>query len=187
MMWRSTVGIVVTLSLLTVPLAAEAQQAGGTVTIGYLGNSSPSLESNLVEAFREGLRHLGYVEGQNLVIRYQWAEGQQERSAVLAREDVCLKPDILLTAGTPGTLAAKHATQSIPIVTAIAGDPVAAGLVPNKEWGQVLQCHMHSGVCSLVRSGKPRLDSDNPVSRLPSPCLTVACRRPPIALYLDSR
>ena len=117
------------LSLLTAPLAATAQQAGGTVTIGYLGNSSPSLEADLVDAFREGLRQLGYVEGQNLVIRYQWAEGQQERHAVLAQELVRLQPDVILTAGTPGTLAAKHATQSIPIVTAIAGDPVAAGLV----------------------------------------------------------
>jgi len=69
------------------------------------------------------------VEGQNLVISYQWAEGQQERYAVLAQELVRLKPDVILTAGTPGTLAAKQATQSIPIVTAIAGDPVAAGLV----------------------------------------------------------
>jgi putative tryptophan/tyrosine transport system substrate-binding protein len=65
------------LGLLTAPLAAKVQQAGGTVTIGYLGNSSPSLESTLVDAFREGLRHLRSVEGQNLVIRYQWAEGQQ--------------------------------------------------------------------------------------------------------------
>jgi putative tryptophan/tyrosine transport system substrate-binding protein len=117
------------LSLLRAPLAATAQQAGGTVTIGYLGNSSPSLEADLVDAFREGLRQLGYVEGQNLVIRYQWAEGQQERHAVLAQELVRLQPDVILTAGTPGTLAAKHATQSIPIVTAIAGDPVVAGLV----------------------------------------------------------
>jgi putative ABC transport system substrate-binding protein len=69
------------------------------------------------------------VEGQNLTIRYQWAEGQQERAAVLAQELVRLQPDVILTAGTPGTLAAKHATPSIPIVTAIAGDPVAAGLV----------------------------------------------------------
>ena len=74
------------LSLLTAPLAATAQQAGGTVTIGYLGNASPSLEADLVDAFREGLRQFGYVEGQNLVIRYQWAEGQQERHAVLAQE-----------------------------------------------------------------------------------------------------
>jgi putative ABC transport system substrate-binding protein len=130
-MTRRTVGVFVTfaLTILVAPLAAKAQQAGGTVTIGFLGNSSPSLEANLVDAFREGLRQLGYVEGQNLVIRYQWAEGQQERHAGLARELVRLKPDVILTAGTPGTLAAKQATQSIPIVTAIAGDPVAAGLV----------------------------------------------------------
>jgi putative ABC transport system substrate-binding protein len=117
------------LILLVGPVLAEAQQTGRTVTIGYLGNSSPSLESSLVEAFREGLHQLGYVEGRNLVIRYQWAEGQQERQAVLAQELVRLKPDIIITGGTPGTLAAKQATQSIPIVTAIAGDPVASGLV----------------------------------------------------------
>jgi putative tryptophan/tyrosine transport system substrate-binding protein len=125
-----TVGLVAMLAfaLLAAPLAAEAQQAGGTVTIGYLGNSSPALEANLVDAFREGLRQLGYVEGQNLVIRYQWVEGQPDRYAVLVQELVRLKPDVILTAGPPGTLAAKQATPSIPIVTAIAGDPVAAGL-----------------------------------------------------------
>jgi len=117
------------LSLLTTPLAATAQQAGRTVTIGYLGNASPTLEAAQVDAFREGLRQFGYVEGQNLTIQYRWAEGQQERHAGLAQELVRLQPDVIVTAGTPGTLAAKHATPSIPIVTAIAGDPVAAGLV----------------------------------------------------------
>jgi ABC-type uncharacterized transport system substrate-binding protein len=131
MMWRRTVGTVVmlTLLLLAAPLTAHAQQARGTVTIGYLGNASPALEAHQVDAFREGLRQFGYVEGQNLTIRYQWAEGQQERHAALAQELVRLQPDVILTAGTPGTLAAKHATPSIPIVTAVAGDPVAAGLV----------------------------------------------------------
>jgi putative ABC transport system substrate-binding protein len=130
-MWCSALGCLVTLTLglLMAPLAATAPQAGGTVTIGYLGNSSPALESHQVDAFREGLRQFGYVEGQNLVITYQWAEGHQERYAVLVAELVRLKPDVILTAGTPGTLAAKQATQSIPIVTAVAGDPVAAGLV----------------------------------------------------------
>jgi putative tryptophan/tyrosine transport system substrate-binding protein len=121
--------VALALNLFGAPLAAAARPAGGTMTIGYLGNSSPSLEPDLVDAFREGLRQLGYVEGQNLIIRYVWAEGQQERYADLARELVQLQPDIILTAGTPGTLAAMHATPSIPIVTAIAGDPVAAGLV----------------------------------------------------------
>jgi putative ABC transport system substrate-binding protein len=130
-MTRRTIALLITLALtiLVAPLAATAQPAGGPVTIGYLGNASPSLEAHQVNAFREGLRQLGYVEGANLVIRYVWAEGQQERHADLARELVRLQPDLIFTAGTPGTLAAKHATSSIPIVTAIAGDPVAAGLV----------------------------------------------------------
>jgi putative ABC transport system substrate-binding protein len=115
--------------LLAAVPAAEAQPLGRTVTIGFLGNSSPSLESNLVEAFREGLRQLGYVEGRNLIIKFEWAEGHQERLPALARELVRLKPEVILTAGTPGNLAAKQATQSIPIVTAIAGDAVATGLV----------------------------------------------------------
>jgi putative ABC transport system substrate-binding protein len=128
-MRRIGLAVALAVSLTLAPVAAEGQPAGRTVTIGYLGNSSPSLESNLVEAFRDGLRQRGYVEGQNLVIKYVWAEGQQERYAVLARELVSLKPDVILAAGTPGTLAAKQATQSIPIVTAVAGEPVAAGLV----------------------------------------------------------
>src|SRR5262245_5820662 len=121
--------VVLAVSVILVPLAAGGQKVGRSVTIGYLGNSSPSLESNLVGAFRDELRRHGYVEGQNLIIKYQWAEGQQERSAILAAELVRLKPDVVLTAGTPGTLAAKRATQSIPIVTAVVGDPVASGLV----------------------------------------------------------
>jgi len=118
-----------TLGTLSAPLATEAQPVGKPVTIGYLGNSSPSLESNLVNGFREGLRQLGYVEGRNLIIKYTWAEGRRDRFAVLAKELVGLKPDVILTAGTPGALAAKHATQSIPIVMASAGDPLETGLV----------------------------------------------------------
>src|SRR6266849_10064568 len=117
------------IALLAAPLTADAQQAERAVTIGYLGNSSPTLESNLVDAFRNGLRQLGYVEGRNLVIKYRWAEGHQERYAVLARDLADLKPNIIFTAGTPGTLAAKQATQSIPIVSAVMGDPLATGLV----------------------------------------------------------
>ena len=129
--WRWGRGVLVALawSFLAAPPAAGAQQAGRTATIGYLGNSSPSLESNVVEAFREGLRQLGYVEGRNLTIKFEWAEGQEERFPVIVRELVRLKPDVIVTAGTPGTLAAKQATQSIPIVVASAGDLVEAGLV----------------------------------------------------------
>ena len=110
--WQTAILVVaLVLGILGAPLAADAQPAGRTVTIGYLGNSSPALESNLVEAFREGLRQLGYVEGRNLIIKFAWAEGQQERHPALARELVRLRPDVLLTAGTPATLAAKQATR----------------------------------------------------------------------------
>jgi len=129
---RFTTGVVIALTPLGATASAQeykAQHTGQTVLIGYLGNSSPTLEADLVAAFREGLRQLGYVDGQNLSIRYQWAEGRQERLAVLARELVQLKPDVIVTSGTPGGLAAKEATQSIPIVMAVAGDPLAAGLV----------------------------------------------------------
>jgi len=110
-------------SIFAAPFVVRAQPTGKSVRIGYLGNSSPSLEANLVDSFREGLRQLGYVEGRNLIIEFQWAEGQQERYMTIAQELVRLKPDVILTA------AAKRATQSIPIVTAVAGEPVAAGLV----------------------------------------------------------
>ena len=129
MMNRRTFLCGLSLGMLSAPLAAETQPVGKPVTIGYLGNSSPSLESNLVDGFLEGLRQLGYVEGRNLIIKYTWAEGRRDRFAVLAKELVSLKPDVILTAGTPGALAAKQATQSIPIVMASAGDPLETGLV----------------------------------------------------------
>src|SRR5262245_32691228 len=129
-MRRIGLAVVLALSLVVTPLvAADAQQAAGRVTIGYLGNSSPSHESHLVEAFREGLHQLGYVEGRNLAIKYAWAEGHPDRFPVLARELVDLKPDVILTSGTPGALAAKQATRSIPIVMAVVGNPLEVGLV----------------------------------------------------------
>ena len=109
--------------------AAQEPKVGGTATVGYLGSSSASLEAAHVAAFREGLRQLGYVEGQNLSITYRWAAGEEKRFAVLARELVHLKPDVLLTAGTVAVLALKEATASIPIVTALVGDPVGSGVV----------------------------------------------------------
>ena len=100
------------LGLLWAPLAADAQQPARIPRIGYLGTSSPSLEPHLVEAFRQGLRDLGYIEGQNIAIEYRWAEGQDDRLPSLAAELVRLKPDVIVTAGTPGALAAKQATKT---------------------------------------------------------------------------
>ena len=111
------------------PLAVKAQPAGTMHRIGYLGNSSLSSESALLEGFRQGLRERGYIEGTNIAFEYRWAEEKIEVMPGLAAQLVRLKVDVILTAGTPAALAVKAATTSIPIVLAALGDPVGAGLV----------------------------------------------------------
>jgi putative tryptophan/tyrosine transport system substrate-binding protein len=111
------------------PLAARAQQPKKMPRIGYLGVSSSSLEPHYVVAFRQKLRDLGYADGESIAIEYRWAEGQDDRLPSLATELVLLNPDIIVTTGTPGALAAMQATKTIPIVMASSADPVAAGLV----------------------------------------------------------
>ncbi len=91
--------------LIAAPLAAEAQQTTKVYRIGFLGPSSASGQVNRVEALRTGLLELGYVEGKNVVIEYRWAEEKYDRLPNLAAELVGLKVDVLVTAGTPGTLA----------------------------------------------------------------------------------
>ena len=115
--------------LATGSLAAKAQQAGKVSRIGYLGTSTPALERHLIEAFRGALRDLGYIEGQNIVIVYRWPEGQDDRLPGLAADLVNHKPDVIVTSGTPGTLAVKQATTTIPIVMTSSSDPVQVGLV----------------------------------------------------------
>jgi len=119
-----------TLGTLALPLAAEAQQAGKVPRIGFLffGSPGPSRE---VDAFRQGLRGLGYTEGQNIVIEVRFANGRVERLPELATELARLNPDVLVTPGTPASLAAKQATSTIPIVFAGVADAIGAGLVAN--------------------------------------------------------
>jgi putative tryptophan/tyrosine transport system substrate-binding protein len=121
------------------PLAARAQQAGKVHRIGFLGTSSPSLERHLTDAFRQKLRELGQVEGQNIAIEYRWADGQDDRLPTLAAELAGLQPNVIVTTGTPGTLAAKRVTTTIPTVFASSGDPVGTGLVAslNQPGGNV--------------------------------------------------
>jgi putative ABC transport system substrate-binding protein len=126
---RSILTIILTIALLAAPLAVEAQPARGIHRIGFLGNSTAALEANLVGPFRQGLRELGYVEGQNLVIEYRWAEGKYERFPFLIAELLTLKVEVIVTAGTPASLAVKKATTSVPLVMVAVGDPVATGLV----------------------------------------------------------
>jgi putative ABC transport system substrate-binding protein len=111
------------------PPAARAQQSATVARIGFLGATSASSWANRVEAFRLGLRDLGYMEGKNLVIEFRWADESYDRLPTLAAELVRLKVDVLVTYGTPGTLVAKHVTTTIPIVMVHSGDAVAAGLV----------------------------------------------------------
>jgi putative ABC transport system substrate-binding protein len=131
-MGYSAVGYIVTLALtiLAVPLAAVAQPPTHVYRIGVLSGVGPTPgQDPRVEAFLEGMRALGYVEGQNLVLEYRGAE-QYERLPDLAAELVRLKVDVLLVVGsTPAALAAKDATTTIPIVMAGIGDPVGSGLV----------------------------------------------------------
>jgi putative ABC transport system substrate-binding protein len=119
----------VTGGLLAAPLVAEGQQAKRVPVVGYLIERSGPTAFD--EAFRLGLRELGYSEGRNIVVEHRWAEGKTERLPALAAELVKMKVDVILTSGTPGGLAAKNATSTIPIVLASGGDFVADGLVAN--------------------------------------------------------
>ena len=132
-MWYSAVGwsMMLTLSLLAAPLLAVAQPAGQMRRIGLLrgGVTSSDFERNFA-AFRQGLRDLGWVEGQNLTIEYRATEGHTERLPALAAELVGLPVEVIVPLGGPtATRAAQDATSTIPIVMMLAGDPVEAGFV----------------------------------------------------------
>jgi putative ABC transport system substrate-binding protein len=114
----------------TWPLATRAQQAGKLPTIGFLGAATPSAMSQWVAAFVQRLRELGWIESRTVAVEHRWAEGRSERYAEIAAEFVRLKVDVIVTSGTPPTLAAKQATAVIPIVFAGGtSDPVGTGLV----------------------------------------------------------
>jgi len=116
------------LGLLAAPLAAEAQQAAKVPRIGYLATDLTA-NPHLTEAFRQGLRDLGYVEGRHVVVDYRSAEGRIERLPALAAEIVALNVAVIVAPNTPAALAAKHATTTLPIVFVGAGEPVTSGLV----------------------------------------------------------
>jgi putative tryptophan/tyrosine transport system substrate-binding protein len=128
-MWYSAVGFIVTLllSLLAVPLAAAAQPPGKVYRIGFLSTDPPPVY--VWEALLDGLRERGYREGRNLVFERRFSDGNAERFPEFAAELVRLSVDLILVSTTPAALAAKHATQTIPIVIPTAIDPVGAGLV----------------------------------------------------------
>jgi len=128
-MKKRIIGFALSAVLLAVSVSAQAQQSGKIPRIGFLGNSTLDLEANLVGPFREGLRALGYVEGKNILIEYRWAEGKYERFPALIGELVAQKVEIIVTAGTPASLAVKKAAPSIPLVMIAVGDPIGTGLI----------------------------------------------------------
>ena len=115
--------------LLAPSFPVGAQQAKKIPRVGFLVPGSPSSYSARIEAFRQGLGELGYVEGQNIIIEYRYAEGKSDRFPVLASELVQLKVDVIVTGTTPAIQAVKNTTSTIPIVMAEVADPVAVGLV----------------------------------------------------------
>jgi putative tryptophan/tyrosine transport system substrate-binding protein len=121
--------ILVAVVLLALGVTAEAQQPKKVPRLGYLSGSSPSAIAARVEAFRQGLRELGYVEGKNILIEWRFAEGKLDRLPELAAELVRLKVDIIVSAGPQVTHPAKEATSTIPIVMAFDNDPVGNGFV----------------------------------------------------------
>ena len=133
-MWYSTAGsiMMLTLSLLAAPCAAEAQPPGNGYRIGYLATIPPP--THLWEALLDGLRERVYSEGRNLVFERRFSEGKAERFAAFAAKMVELKVDCIIAITTPAALAVKHVTQTIPIVMTTAIDPVGAGLVASLAW-----------------------------------------------------
>ena len=123
--------LLASLGVLSTPLAVAAQRQGRPFRVGHLSGSGAAASKPFADAFLDGMRALGYVEAQNFVFDQRYSEGKDERLPVLAQELVALHPDLILSATTPGSLAAKGATSTIPIVFVLVADPLGAGIVPS--------------------------------------------------------
>jgi putative tryptophan/tyrosine transport system substrate-binding protein len=143
-MRASLLALPVALALLVTPFAATAEQRTKVYRIGVLEDVGMAANAENLSAFRHGLGELGYVEGQSFTIEYRSADGRAERFGDLARELVRLEADVIVTRGTPAALAAKHATETIPIVMASSGDPAAEGIVASlaRPGGNVTGLHI---------------------------------------------
>jgi putative ABC transport system substrate-binding protein len=150
--------------LFVLSVSAQAQQTGKIFRIGYLDNSTASSVAVLLDAFRQELTKLGWIEGKNIAIEYRFAEGKTERLPALAADLVRLKVDLIVVATTPVALAAKSATTTIPIVMATAAGPVAAGLVASlaRPGGNVtglsaLSTELNTKRLEILKDGVPKL------------------------------
>ncbi len=140
--------VLLVLGVLIAPLDGVTQESGKVPRVGSLGPRNRVDGAPFFDAFRQGLRDLGWVEGKNIVIEYRWAEGSSDRWADLAADLVRLKVDVILAGNTQAAVAAKNATRTIPIVMGTAGDPVAIGLVASlaQPGGNVTGLSFSAGV-----------------------------------------
>jgi putative ABC transport system substrate-binding protein len=168
------------LSIAATPLAAEAQQAGKVYRIDMLETRSIDLNAANIEAFRQALLALGYKEGRNLQIVYRSSGGRDERFPSLASELVGLKVDLIVSRGTPASLAAKNATHTIPVVMAPVGDPVATKLVASiaRPGGNVtglsaLNVGIYAKRVELLRELLPRLTRIAGLCNMGNPVVTL--------------
>jgi putative tryptophan/tyrosine transport system substrate-binding protein len=128
-MRKKVIGLTLSATLFALSVNIEAQQPKKVHRIGFLVPGSASGYASLVDAFRQGLRELGYVEGKNIIIEYRYTEGKEGPLPELAADLVRLKVDVIVTASTPDALVTKQRTGTIPIVMAVSGDPLGSGLV----------------------------------------------------------
>src|SRR6266511_3734859 len=174
-MSKKVVGLAIWAVLLALSFPAGAQQAKKIPRIGFLASVSASSDSDRIEAFRLGLRELGYVEGQNVTIEYRWADGKFEQLPDLAAELVRLKVDVIVAVVTQASLAAKKATGTIPIVMVGVSDPVGSGLVASlARPGTNI-----TGTSSMTRRDNrqtARTAQGNPSQDLPSGRLVESCQ-----------
>ncbi len=166
--------------LIALSYSASAQQPGKIPRIGYLYVAFPSTSPARTEAFRRGLRELGYMEGKNIVIEYRYAEGKRDRLPALAAELVRLKVDVIVSGGPQTTRSAKQATVTIPIVMAADSDPVRNGFVAslahpgsNITGLATLTPEIGGKRLELLKETFPRL------SRLAVPCCRTTRRQTP--------
>jgi len=178
---RRTVLGAVAAMLVTLPFASQAQPAARVYRIGFLGAASASapVSARRVEAFRRGLRELGYIEGKNVIVDFRWAEGDADRLPEFARELIRLRVDVLVTQGTTATRAAKEATSTIPIVMLAVGDAIGAGLVTslarpdgNVTGSTFLGPQLYAKQLEMLKQAIPRIERvavlmnpDNPINR----------------------
>jgi len=160
------------------PLAARAREPIKVYRIGVLEQTSAAVHDAYFDAFRQGLREQGYIEGQNLVIEYRSADDRPERYPSLAAELVRLNVDVILTRGTPAALAAKNATMSIPVVMAAIGDPLAvvAGLAAprgNVTGLSVFNSELEGKRVELIRNVIPGLRRIGALYNMGNPVYTI--------------